>query len=245
MKELELVFQILQSRADGVEALGLLHRLIVDSELLDEHVPTGRRPVVLGGGVGAEQLLLVLLLRLLRRRWRRRRRLLLLRLPEGPDGAEEVRPRNGVDGVAELVVEVPDLLQNRLHLIDLHRSSIEGQATTGKWIRIQPLGFWSPSLFLSLFCRAPFWVGAGGPSTNLEFESPVCYVVVLVRPVREAGGGSDVPRNGTFVLGDFHDGALFSGGRDTCRPLASSPSIRFLWGGDIGSLKLNWRQNFK
>ncbi|KAI6703417.1 hypothetical protein NL676_012553 [Syzygium grande] len=41
MKKLELVFDILQSNADGVKALGLLHRLTVDSKLLNEDVSTG------------------------------------------------------------------------------------------------------------------------------------------------------------------------------------------------------------
>lgn len=46
--------------------------------------------------------------------------LLLERLLQGFDGVEEVSPRDRVDGVAQLVVEVPDLLQDRFDFVQLH-----------------------------------------------------------------------------------------------------------------------------
>ena len=99
MKELELVFEVLECCPYGVEALCFEDGgvIVFGTEVLDED----EAAAVFGGGrrVSVADVVGVL---------------------KGFDRAEEVGPGDGVDGVAELVVEVPDFLQNRFDFLDLH-----------------------------------------------------------------------------------------------------------------------------
>lgn len=99
-KALELVLEVLERGADGVQAPGLLSegrqrgdlvsaaRAEAQTPALDVHEAGGG--LVRGGGAAA-------------------------------DGAQEVGAGEGVDGVADLVVEVPDGLQHGLRLLGPHR----------------------------------------------------------------------------------------------------------------------------
>lgn len=100
MEELEMVLEVLEGGSDGVETPRLRrHRGAVlrsRQKIFGEHEPsfpvTAARPRrrLHGAGVG---------------------------LCQGLDGAEEVGAGEGVDGVADLVVEVPDPLHHRLDLL--------------------------------------------------------------------------------------------------------------------------------
>ena len=102
MEELELVFEVLEGGPDGVEALGFADGgvavtvVVGGPEVLDEN-ETGR--AVIRGGVGKV-------------RWRV--------VFEDFDGSEKVGSGDGVNGVAELVVEVPNFLHNRFDFLHLH-----------------------------------------------------------------------------------------------------------------------------
>lgn len=94
MEELELVFEVFEGGADGVEApaLGDGGVDVGGAEFLGEDEAGGGGGGRMGIGFG----------------------------DQGFDGGEEMGSGDGEDGVAELVVEVPDLLQQRFDLIHLH-----------------------------------------------------------------------------------------------------------------------------
>ncbi|RWW44544.1 hypothetical protein BHE74_00049682 [Ensete ventricosum] len=102
MEELELVFEVLEGGSDGVETPRLRrHRGAVlrsRQKIFGEHEPS--LPVTAAG-------------------LRCRFQVAGVGLGQGLDGAEEVGAREGVDGVADLVVEVPDPLQHLLDLLHL------------------------------------------------------------------------------------------------------------------------------
>lgn len=90
MEELELILETLKCTPNRIQTLGLLNRrviILINSKILYKHEARG--PLILlriGEGrfllVGEE----------------------MVGFTEGFDGIEEVRPRNGVNGIAELVV---------------------------------------------------------------------------------------------------------------------------------------------
>lgn len=101
MDELELVLEALEGGSDGIKPLGLGDGgIVLEPELLHEDEPG---PVVAGAclpglvGAGVEGIVGL------------------------AEGLEEMGSGDGVDGIAELVVEVPYPLQHGLHLLQLHR----------------------------------------------------------------------------------------------------------------------------
>lgn len=107
MEEFELVLEVLEGGANGVQALGLENRhvIVVDPELLDEDES---RPAALAVRVVVPRLLLPVEAKLVGFPGR------IL------DRIEEMSPGDRVDGVAELVVQIPDFLEHGLNLVDLH-----------------------------------------------------------------------------------------------------------------------------
>lgn len=109
MEELELVFEVLEGGPDGVEALGFADGGVIvivvvigdgeRSKVLDENETGG---AVIGSGDGGVGKV----------RWRV--------VFEDFDGSEKVGSGDGVNGVAELVVEVPNFLHNRFDFLHLH-----------------------------------------------------------------------------------------------------------------------------
>lgn len=117
MKELKLVLEVLQRRADGVEAPGLRYRgafvLNFHPKILDVDEPT--LPISLTINLRSYQRRLV---------------------PSSAgvlNQAEEVRARDSVDGVADLVMKVPDPLQNCFHLLHLHPPSHGKEEYEERW----------------------------------------------------------------------------------------------------------------
>ena len=110
MEELELVFEVLEGGPDGVEALGFADGGVIvivvvigdgeRSKVLDENETGG---AVIGSGDGGVGKV----------RWR------VVEF-EGFDGSEKVGSGDGVNGVAELIVEVPNFLHNRFDFLHLH-----------------------------------------------------------------------------------------------------------------------------
>lgn len=129
MEELELVLEVLEGGPDGVEAPRLRHHrfVLVGPEILDKHEPSP--PLTFPSGS-----------------LHRHRRVLVFAggLAEGLDRFEEVGPGDCVDGVADLVVKVPDPLQQCLDLLHLHlpshREPIPG-LRLGLGFRSRPLSF--------------------------------------------------------------------------------------------------------
>lgn len=126
MKELELVLEVLERGANGVEAPRLGHgRVPVHlrrrrPKILHEDEATLPVTATAAGVVPNP----------LRRRRRRVDPGLLTGagFAEGLDGFEEVGAGDRVDCVADLVVQIPDPLQHRLHLLHLpsHRYHLLG-----------------------------------------------------------------------------------------------------------------------
>lgn len=108
MEEFELVLEVLEGGANGVQALGLedRHVIVVDTELLDEDES---RPAALSIRIVVRRFLLPVEAKLVGGFPGR-----IL------DRIEEMSPGNRVDGVAELVVQIPDFLEHGLNLVDLH-----------------------------------------------------------------------------------------------------------------------------
>lgn len=108
MEKFELVLEVLERGPYGVEAFGLLDGrvvVLVGPEVLHENEPGG--PAIFLNGAVLVAFAAVELLD-------------LLGLPQGFDGVEEVSPRNRVDCIAQLVVKVPDFLQDRFDFLQLH-----------------------------------------------------------------------------------------------------------------------------
>lgn len=98
MKELELVFEVLERSPYSVKALGFVKGgiIVFGTEVLDEDETDavfGGGGIIGGGGGGGEVT-----------------GANVVRVLKGFDGAKKVRPGNGVNSVAELVVKVPDFL---------------------------------------------------------------------------------------------------------------------------------------
>lgn len=110
MEVLKPVLEVLESGPDGVEALRLRHRrlVILRPESLHEHEAAATFSASSSvAAISCDP--------------RLRLDLILRGFGKGSGGFEEMGPRYGVDGVADLVVEVTDPLQHRLHCPS-HRS---------------------------------------------------------------------------------------------------------------------------
>lgn len=119
MEELELVFEILESGPNSIQALSLLNRLLIhiDPELLNEHKP--RTSFALRIIVGGFPLPL---------------EIEIIGFPGRIfDGVEEMRTRNGVNSVAELIVQIPYLLENDFNLVYLHLPYHLGEENCEDW----------------------------------------------------------------------------------------------------------------
>lgn len=102
MENFKLVLEVLERGPNSIEALGFPNGgivIVVETKVLDENKTSGPGNGVVGGGSGG---------------------LLPIGLSVKLDGAEEVSSGDGVNGVAKLVVQVPDLLQDSFDFVNLH-----------------------------------------------------------------------------------------------------------------------------
>lgn len=117
MEEFKLVLEVFEGGSDGIEALSFMNRrrviLLIDSKLLHKNEP-GRLfilPSAVLVGVQPRSLLRAVV------------EVQIVGLARFVDGAQEVSSGDGMDGVTELIVQIPDFLQHGFNLflfIDLH-----------------------------------------------------------------------------------------------------------------------------
>nr|GMC67100.1 uncharacterized protein LOC109165304 [Ipomoea batatas] len=117
MEEFKLVLEVFEGGSDGIEALSFMNRrrviFLINSKLLHEN-EAGRLIVLPSGvlvGVGSRSLLRTVV------------EVQIVGLSRLVDGVQEVSSGDGMDGVAELIVQIPDFLQHGFDLFlffDLH-----------------------------------------------------------------------------------------------------------------------------